>query len=122
MNSELIVLHPAVERRGVADATDAARTATATPAAEAAAAPARSAPATVRPVRRASLDGARIALLDNSKLNSDRLLAALRTRLAARYAVADWRAWRKNNSGRGATFLDEVVAWKPDLVINGIGD
>ena len=111
MHSELIVLHPAVERRATnaaADITSAASAAAAAP--------------TAAPARRVNLDGARIALIDNSKLNSDRLLAALRARLGARYAVADWRLWRKNNSGRGAGFLDEVVAWKPDLVINGIGD
>jgi len=112
MSAELIVLHPAVERRAPSAAADAAIDTTT---AAAASAPARS-------TRRTSLDGARIALIDNSKLNSDRLLAALRARLGARYAVADWRLWRKNNSGRGAGFLDEVVAWKPDLVINGIGD
>ena len=64
----------------------------------------------------------RIAMIDNSKLNADLFIAAVQHRYDARHASGEIRIWRKDNSGRGASFLHEVIAWKPDLVINGIGD
>jgi len=73
--------------------------------------------------RPASLAGKRVALVENTKFNSDRLLAKVGEILAAEYGAAEARMWRK----RGASvpvheaIIDEVRA-AADVAVAGIGD
>lgn len=103
MNNPIVVLHPGLET-----------------------VPAGAAPAAVgtarRPVRLSSLAGKRLALLDNSKFNARELLLRMEALLRERYGIGEMRMWRKENSGLGASCLPEIVAWKPDLVLNAFGD
>jgi hypothetical protein len=98
MNQTLTILHPGVE-------TDASQ---ASP---------RMAP------RVASLQGARLALLDNSKLNAGATLAAVGRLLQQRYGVAQVRAWKKRHAGEtGAYLFPAVLDWKPDIALAALGD
>ena len=69
-----------------------------------------------------SLKGTRLALLDNSKVNARELLNALAKRLQAQFGVAEVRPWRKPSPAKGAEFIPELLAWKPDLVLTASGD
>jgi hypothetical protein len=73
--------------------------------------------------RPASLNGLRLAVLDNGKPNSDRLLKALVTDLeaAAGVKVATWE--RKPGIGKlaPAAMIDHLVR-TADVVITGVGD
>ncbi len=71
----------------------------------------------------APLKGAlRLALLDNTKVNSIELMDAVAMRLGERIQV-EVRRWRKRHAGEsGATAIAELAAWKPHLVLTGLGD
>ncbi len=73
--------------------------------------------------RPASLEGKRVALVENTKFNSDRLLARVGEVLKTEYGVAETRMWRKRNSSVPAH--DEIIAeireWG-DVMVAGIGD
>ena len=70
-----------------------------------------------------ALAGKRVALIENTKFNSDRLLQKLGDLLKAEYGVAETRMFRKHNSSVPAhqEIVDEVVR-SCDLVVAGIGD
>jgi len=117
MGNKMIVMHPGVERQAPSTRSNQAL------------APSLDRPASrdplrgsVRATRLMTLAGARIAVIDNSKLNSDGFLDGLEGRLREQHGAGAIHRWRKGNSGRGAAFLEEVLAWQPDLVLNGIGD
>lgn len=69
------------------------------------------------------LDGVVLGLLDNTKVNGDRLLALVRDELGARYDVREVVVRRK--AGASATaetaILDDLAA-RCDVVITAIGD
>ncbi len=72
--------------------------------------------------RLSSLAGKRVALLDNSKVNAGTLLAAVAERLKS-LGIGETRAWKKQHASHtGEHLFPELLAWKPDLVLTGLGD
>jgi hypothetical protein len=73
--------------------------------------------------RETSLDGKVLGLLNNSKVNGDRLLALVREELAARYDIRDVVMMTKR--GASVTADDamlEALASRCDVVVTAIGD
>jgi len=70
-----------------------------------------------------SLSGKRVALIENTKYNSDRLLEKIGDILKREHGVAEWKVFHKHNAGVPAhqEIIDEVKA-SYDLVVAGIGD
>ena len=70
-----------------------------------------------------SLNGKRIGLVENTKFNSDRLLARIGEILKQEYGAAETRMWRKHNAGvpAHAEILEEAKRGV-DVVVAGIGD
>jgi hypothetical protein len=72
--------------------------------------------------RQATLRDKRLALLDNGKLNADTMLLAVTDRLKS-LGVGEVRAWRKRHASEsGEAVIPELLAWRPDLVLNALGD
>ncbi|MBI4636445.1 MAG: hypothetical protein HY727_08865 [Candidatus Rokubacteria bacterium] len=73
--------------------------------------------------RPASLEGKRVALIENTKFNSDRLLQKIGDLLVAEYGARETRMWRKHNSSVPAhrEIIEEVRATS-DVMVAGIGD
>jgi len=73
--------------------------------------------------RVASLQGKRVALVDNTKFNSDRLLQQIGDVLKAEHGVAETRLWRKRNA---SVPVDDAmlaeIRMTCDAAIAGIGD
>jgi hypothetical protein len=69
------------------------------------------------------LEGARLALLDNTKWNANKLLRGLRERLAARHGLAAVNYYRKESFSLAArpALIAEIVA-NNDIVVTAIGD
>jgi hypothetical protein len=82
------------------------------------------APQTIAYVPRpGSLEGKRIALIENTKFNSDRLLQKIGDVLKREYGAAETRMWRKKNSSVPAH--EEIIAEVRktcDVMVAGIGD
>ncbi len=83
--------------------------------------------ATTQPVayvpRPSSLEGKRVALVDNTKFNSDRLLEKIGQLLKTEYGVAETRVWRKRNASVPAhAEIIEEVRKTSDVMVAGIGD
>ena len=73
--------------------------------------------------RPASLEGKRVGLIENTKFNSDRLLAKVGDILKAEYGVAETRMWRKRNSSVPAhQEIIEELKRTSDVMVAGIGD
>ena len=110
MNNTIIVFHPAVEDSTQANAKIAA-------------------PAWAGQLRAgaptalvAAFKGLRVALLDNTKLNAIELFQAVARRLEP-LGVGEIRCWRKRHAGEsGSSTIAEMMKWKPDLVLTGLGD
>ena len=70
-----------------------------------------------------SLRGKRVALIENTKFNSDNLLVKIGNILINDYGAASARMWRKKNSGVPAheEILEEVQK-TCDVVVAGVGD
>jgi hypothetical protein len=106
MSEKIIVLHPAVETEpdsALAPAASSQQVQGLTP-------------------RLPTLQGKRLALLDNSKVKAKELLLAFARRLQEQYGVAEVRMWRKPASAIPAPFIPELMEWKPDLVLTASGD
>jgi hypothetical protein len=73
--------------------------------------------------RPTALEGKRVALIQNTKFNSDRLLGKIGDIMKAEYGVAEWRMYNKHNASVPAhpEIVAEMEAWA-DLVVAGIGD
>jgi hypothetical protein len=70
-----------------------------------------------------SLRGKRVALIENTKFNSDRLLQKIGEVLKTEYGVADTRLWRKHNASVPAhAEIVEEVRRTADVMVAGIGD
>ncbi len=67
-----------------------------------------------------SLKGARIAILDNCKEFSDRVLAGVAERLLHEHGAAEVKMWRKGFPSKGAPFIAEL-ARQCDAVVTGVG-
>jgi hypothetical protein len=73
--------------------------------------------------RPGSLAGKRVALIENTKFNSDRLLEKIGDILVQEYGAASTRMFRKRNSSVPAhEEIIEEVRKTCDLVVAGIGD
>ena len=73
--------------------------------------------------RPTSLRGKRVALIENTKFNSDRLMLKIGDILKAEYGVAETRLFRKHNSSVPAH--DEIIEEMKktsDLMVAGVGD
>jgi hypothetical protein len=70
-----------------------------------------------------SLAGKRIALIENTKFNSDKLLLKIGDILKAEYGAAETRIWRKHNASVPAhqEIIDDIVR-TCDVMVAGIGD
>ena len=73
--------------------------------------------------RPSALEGKRVALIENTKYNSDRLLARIGDILKEEYGVAEWKMYRKHNAGVPAhdEIIDEARRGV-DVVVAGVGD
>lgn len=70
-----------------------------------------------------ALAGKRIALIENTKFNSDKLLGKIGELLRSEYGAADARLWRKRNSSVPAhQEIIEEVRKTCDVMVAGIGD
>ena len=70
-----------------------------------------------------TLAGKRVALIENTKFNSDKLLARIGDILKQEYGVAEWTMYRKHNSGVPAhQEIIEAIKTSADVVVAGIGD
>ncbi len=70
-----------------------------------------------------SLKGKRVALIENTKFNSDRLLLKIGDILVNEYGAASTRMWRKKNSSVPAhDQIIEEVRKTCDVVVAGVGD
>ena len=69
------------------------------------------------------LEGLRLALLDNTKWNANKLLRGLREQLARKHAFGAVNYYRKHSFSMNAApeLLDDIAA-NNDLVITAIGD
>jgi hypothetical protein len=75
------------------------------------------------PRRFATLDGVRLGLLGNSKLNADNVLLAIGDLLQERYALKSVFIRSKPNFGKPAP--DEIVQEmvdNSDVIVTGVGD
>ena len=70
-----------------------------------------------------SLEGQRVALIENTKFNSDRLLQKIGDVLIKEYGASEVRMWRKRNSSVPAhDEIIEEVRRTCDVMVAGIGD
>ena len=70
-----------------------------------------------------ALAGKRVALIENTKYNSDRLLLKIGEILKSEYGAADARMWRKKNASVPAhDEIIEEIKRTCDLVVAGVGD
>ena len=73
--------------------------------------------------RPGSLEGKRVALIENTKFNSDRLLQKIGDLLVKEYGAADARMFRKRNASVPAhEEIIEEVRKTCDVMVAGIGD
>jgi hypothetical protein len=73
--------------------------------------------------RPASLEGLRIALVENTKFNSDRLLQKIGDLLVREYGAAGARLFRKRNASVPVhPELLEEIRRTADVMVAGIGD
>jgi len=73
--------------------------------------------------RPGSLAGKRVALIENTKFNSDKLLLRIGEILKTEYGVSEARMWRKKNASVPAH--EEIIAEvkkTSDVMVAGIGD
>jgi hypothetical protein len=73
--------------------------------------------------RPTALKGLRVALIQNTKFNSDRLLVKIGDILKAEHGVAEWKMYHKHNASvpAHAEIIDEVKQ-SADVMVAGIGD
>ena len=71
--------------------------------------------------RRPSLDGCRVAILDNSKPNADALLGRVAELLVQRTGAGPIRVWRKPGASHPAANHEEIAA-SADIVLTGSAD
>jgi hypothetical protein len=70
-----------------------------------------------------ALAGKRVALIENTKYNSDKLLEKIGDILMNEHGVAEWKVFHKHNSSVPAhkEVIDEVKAGY-DVMVAGVGD
>jgi hypothetical protein len=84
---------------------------------------ARKQPKQLAPRRFTTLDGVRVGLLSNSKLNADNILLAIGDLLAKNYKLKSMVHERKQNFSMPAPDpIVDMIASQSDVVLAGIGD
>jgi hypothetical protein len=70
-----------------------------------------------------TLAGKRVALVENTKFNSDKLLLRIGEILKQEYGIADFKLYHKRNASvpAHAEIIEDVVK-SCDLMVAGIGD
>ena len=70
-----------------------------------------------------ALAGKRVALIENTKFNSDKLLEKIGDILKQEQGIAEWKIFHKHNSSVPAhkEVIDEVKAGY-DVMVAGVGD
>ena len=110
MNNTMTVFHPGVEDSALANAKGAAPVW--------AGQQRVGAPTSLLP----AFMGLRVALLDNTKVNAIELFQAVARRLET-LGIGEIRSWRKRHAGEsGSAVIADMMKWKPDLVLTGLGD
>jgi hypothetical protein len=73
--------------------------------------------------RPTALAGKKIALIENTKFNSDKLLERIGNILKTEHGAAEWKIFHKHNSSVPAhrEVIDEVKAGY-DVMVAGVGD
>ena len=75
------------------------------------------------PRRFTTLDGVRLGLLSNSKINADTILLAIGDLLSAKYKLKSLVHERKQNFSMPAPVpIVDLIAGQSDVVLAGIGD
>ena len=70
-----------------------------------------------------ALAGKRVALIENTKFNSDKILARIGELLKSEYGVADVKMYRKHNASVPAhQEIIEAIKTSSDVMVAGIGD
>lgn len=69
-----------------------------------------------------TLDGKRVLLYSNAKINSDVAVQEIRTHLAGRYPTAEFRVVAGTGWAPEPKFYDDLMAWKPDAIIASTAD
>jgi hypothetical protein len=73
--------------------------------------------------RPTALAGKRVALIQNTKFNSDQLLRRIGDILKAEYGVAEWTMYNKHNASVPAhAEIIEEIKKSADVMVAGIGD
>jgi flavorubredoxin len=73
--------------------------------------------------RPTALEGKRVALIQNTKYNSDKLLQRIGDILKSEYGVREWRMYNKHNASVPAhAEIIEEVKTSADVMVAGIGD
>ncbi len=73
--------------------------------------------------RPSALAGKRVALVENTKFNSDRLLEKIGDILKKEHGVAEWKLFHKHNSSVPAhAEIIEDVKRSCDVMVAGVGD
>ena len=73
--------------------------------------------------RPTALTGKRVALIENTKFNSDKLLVRIGDLLKREYGAAEWTLFRKHNSSVPAhEEIIQEIRKTCDVVVAGIGD
>jgi hypothetical protein len=73
--------------------------------------------------RPTALEGKRVALIQNTKYNSDKLLQRIGDILKSEYGVREWRMYSKHNASVPAhAEIIEEVKTSADVMVAGIGD
>ena len=73
--------------------------------------------------RPASLEGKRVALIENTKFNSDKILQRIGEILKTEYGASETRMFRKHNSSVPAhEEIIQEVRKTCDVIVAGVGD
>ncbi|MCC6203099.1 MAG: hypothetical protein IT494_08865 [Gammaproteobacteria bacterium] len=69
-----------------------------------------------------TLDGKRVLLYSNAKINSDVAVREIQTHLAQRFPTAQFRIVAGTGWAPEPKFYDELMAWKPEAIIASTAD
>jgi hypothetical protein len=69
-----------------------------------------------------TLDGKRVLLYSNAKINSDVAVQEIKTHLAQRFPTAEFRVVAGTGWAPEPKFYDDLMAWKPEAIIASTAD
>lgn len=79
-------------------------------------------PRVVQAPRLQTLDGKRVLLYSNAKINSDVAVREVQTHLAQRFPTAQFRVVAGTGWAPEPKFYDDLLAWKPEAIIASTAD